>query len=88
MDVGAVYTRENRPQLTLTEAYIRRERNHLYKYGLQKTRNAGINGSRLSSQPDRSNDDVELKIEVFRHFPRTANVKKSRDQCLAVRFVV
>ena len=33
-------------------------------------------------------DNRELKIEVFRHFPRTANVKKSRDQCLAVRFVV
>ena len=30
----------------------------------------------------------DLKIEVFRHFPRTANVKKSRDQVLAVRFAV
>ena len=30
----------------------------------------------------------DLKIEVFRHFPRTANVKKSRDQGLAVRFAV
>ena len=30
----------------------------------------------------------DLKIEVFRHFPRTANVKKSCDQCLAVRFAV
>ena len=30
----------------------------------------------------------ELKVEVFRHFPRTANVKKSRDQGLAVRFAV
>ena len=30
----------------------------------------------------------DLKIEVFRHFPRLANVKKSRDQGLAVRFVV
>ena len=30
----------------------------------------------------------DLKIEVFRHFPRTANVKKSRDQSLAVRFAV
>ena len=30
----------------------------------------------------------DLKIEVFRRFPRTANVKKSRDQGLAVRFVV
>ena len=31
----------------------------------------------------------DLKIEVFSgHFPRTANVKKSRDQGLAVRFAV
>ena len=30
----------------------------------------------------------DLKIEVFRHFPRTASVKKSRDQGLAVRFAV
>ena len=30
----------------------------------------------------------DLKIEVFRRFPRTANVKKSRDQGLAVRFAV
>ena len=33
-------------------------------------------------------DIRDLKIEVFRHFPRTANVKKSRDQSLAVRFAV
>ena len=33
-------------------------------------------------------DKIDLKIEVFRHFPRTANVKKSRDQSLAVRFAV
>ena len=26
-----------------------------------------------------------LKIEVFRHFPRTADVKKSRDQCVGIR---
>ena len=32
--------------------------NHLYEYGLHKTRTARINGSRLSSRPDRSNDDV------------------------------
>ena len=30
----------------------------------------------------------DLKIEVFRDFPRAANVKKSRDQGLAVRFAV
>ena len=30
----------------------------------------------------------DLKIAVFRHFPRTANVKKSRDQGLAVRYAV
>ena len=30
----------------------------------------------------------EIKIEVFRHFPRTANVKKSRDHCVGVRFAV
>ena len=30
----------------------------------------------------------DLKIEVFRHFLRTSNVKKSRDQALDVRFAV
>ena len=30
----------------------------------------------------------DFKIEVFWHFPRTANVKRLRDQCLAVRFAV
>ena len=30
----AVYTRENKLRLTLAAAYIRRERNHLYEYGL------------------------------------------------------
>ena len=30
----AVYTRENKPRLTLAAVYIRRERNHLYEYGL------------------------------------------------------
>ena len=29
-----VYTRENNPRLTITDAYIRRERNHLDEYGL------------------------------------------------------
>ena len=29
----AVYTRENKPRLTLAAAYIRRERKHLYEYG-------------------------------------------------------
>ena len=33
-------------------------------------------------------DIRDLKIEVFRHFLRTANVKKSRDQSLAVRFAL
>ena len=28
----------------------------------------------------------DLKIAVIRHFPRTANVKKSRDHCVGVRF--
>ena len=32
--IRAVYTRENKPRLTLAAAYIRRERNHLYEYGL------------------------------------------------------
>ena len=30
----------------------------------------------------------DFTIEVFWHFLRTANVRKSRDKCLAVRFVV
>ena len=30
----------------------------------------------------------EIKIEVIRHFPRTANVKKSRDHYVGVRFAV
>ena len=29
--IRAVYTGENKPQLTLAAAYIRRERNHLYE---------------------------------------------------------
>ena len=33
-DNRAVYTGENKPQLTLAAAYIRREGNHLYEYGL------------------------------------------------------
>ena len=56
--IRAIYTRENKPRLTIAAAYIRRERNHLYEYGLYQTRTARINGSRLSSRPDRSNDDV------------------------------
>ena len=54
----AVYTRENKPQLTLATACIRGERNHLYECGLHKMRTAGINDSRLSPRPDQSNDDV------------------------------
>ena len=38
----------------------------------------------INSKPD----NRELKIEVLRHFPRIANVRKSRDQGLAVRFAV
>ena len=30
----------------------------------------------------------DLKIKVFQHLPRTANVKKLRDQCIGVRFAV
>ena len=30
----------------------------------------------------------DLEIEVFWHFPRLANVKKSRDRGLALRFAV
>ena len=33
-DNRAVYTREHKPRLTLAAAYIRRERKHLYEYGL------------------------------------------------------
>ena len=32
--IRAVYTRENKPRLTLAAAYIIRERNYLYKYKL------------------------------------------------------
>ena len=32
--IGAVYTRENKPRLTLAVAYIIRERNYLYEYKL------------------------------------------------------
>ena len=34
LDNRVVYTRENKPRLTLAAAYIRRERNDLYEYGL------------------------------------------------------
>ena len=57
-EIRAVYTRDNKPRLTLASAYIRGERNHLYECGLHKMRTAGINGSRLSPRPDQSNDDV------------------------------
>ena len=33
-DIRAVYTRENKPRLTLAAAYIIRERNYLYEYKL------------------------------------------------------
>ena len=56
--IRAVYMRENKPRPTLAMAYIRRERNHLYKYGLYQMQTARINGSQLSSRPDQSNDDV------------------------------
>ena len=32
--IRAVYTRENKPQLTLAAAYVSRERNYLYEYKL------------------------------------------------------
>ena len=58
LNIRVVYTRENKSRLTRAEAYISRERIHLYEYGLHKTRTAGINGSWLSSRPERSNDEV------------------------------
>jgi len=57
-NIRAVYTRENKPPLTIAAAYVRLEGNHLYEYGLHKTRTTRINGSRLSTRPDRSSDDV------------------------------
>ena len=33
-DIRAVYTRENKPRLTLAAAYVSRERNYLYEYKL------------------------------------------------------
>jgi len=30
----------------------------------------------------------EIKIDVSQHLPRTANLKKSRDQCVGVRLAV
>ena len=33
-NIGAVYTREYQPRLTLAAVYIRRERNHFYEYGV------------------------------------------------------
>ena len=44
-EIRAVYTRDNKPRLTLAKAYIRGEKNHLYECGLHKMRTAGINGS-------------------------------------------
>ena len=32
--IRAVYTRENKPRLTLAAAYVSRERNYLYEYKL------------------------------------------------------
>ena len=56
--IRAVYTRKNKPRLTLAAAYISRKRNYLYEYGLNNTPTAGINGSRLDLRPDRSSDDA------------------------------
>ena len=44
----------------------------------------------LLTESTRNNVTInrQLKIEGFRHFPRTVIVKKSRDQDLAVRFAV
>ena len=33
-EIRAVYTRENKPRLTLAAAYVSRERNYLYEYKL------------------------------------------------------
>ena len=59
LPIRGVYTRE-KPRLTLTAAYIRRESNHLhvYEYGLRKMGTALVNGSHLSSRRDRSINDV------------------------------
>ena len=50
--------------------------------GLVNVFNVFLRG--VNSKPDNG----DLKIEVLRHFPRIANVRKSRDQGLAVRFAV
>ena len=63
-DIRAVYTRENKQWLTLAEAHIRCERNHLYEYGLYQTRTARINGSRLSSRPGCAFDKRRFKIKI------------------------
>ena len=42
----------------MAAAYIRRKGNNLYDSSVNKTRTTSINGSQLSSRPDRSNDDV------------------------------
>ena len=60
----AVYTRENKSRLTLAAAYIRRERNHLYEYGLYYTRTARINGSRLTSRPGCTFNKRRFKIKI------------------------
>ena len=42
----------------MASAYIKGERNHLYEFGLHKTRTAGMNSSLLSPRPYQSNDDA------------------------------
>jgi len=42
----------------------------------------------FSFSGDENLDIREIKIEVFQHFPQTANLKKSRDQCFGERLAV
>ena len=58
-DNRAVYTRENKPQLILDAAYIRRELGHSYECGLRKTRNApSYKWFEAKLAANWSNDDV------------------------------
>ena len=47
-DNRAIYTRENKPQITQSTAYVSRELSHLYDHGLHKKLVRGLRKPRTS----------------------------------------
>ena len=47
-NIRAVYTRENKPRITQSAAYVSRELSHLYEHGLSKELVRGLRKPRLT----------------------------------------